>query len=271
MSLRHAERELSRMGIKGIARAISGLRQELLDKHGISDVPLPEGKGEKEKVESYPPDPLDLLRRAAQELNRNPFSPEKVTNFQKAFWQVPRGEEGLTFDIAPCSATEERLKKPFADIKGIELSPFTIGIPEELKGKEGLITLGKMFPELENYSVREGTPIEDEFDRTGYIRVEGVIDSPNLDTNEDQLRKHFELQGTRGQRLITYAIFSRQMEVLDGNYLDQGSTWSRLLGSRIDGRVVYAYCYPYGYLYVFRGLYPQNRHPDWGGRSEEVL
>ncbi len=227
--------------------------------------------GDKELDKGQIDSPVAPLRQAAQELNRNFFNPEAVTNFQQAFWQVPRGGEGFTFDIPPLSATSEQLKKPFIDIEGRELLPLTIYIPEELRGKEGLIKLGKMFPELGSYSVKEGTPIEDVYHRTGYIRVEGVIDSPNPNTNEDQLRKHFNSQGVLGQRLITYIIASRQMKIIKGQYPDQGTTWSRLLGSRGDGRAVCAHCLPGGRVHVDRGLGPRDRGASLGARSEEVL
>lgn len=274
MSLRHVEKDFNRRGLKGLAKAIAGIRQDFSDRTGEKDISFPESMKKPQRaseIESQTPDPLDLLRQTVQELNRNSFSPEAVTNFQQAFWQIPRGEEGFTFDMTPCTATKEQLRKPIVDVKGRKLLPLTIGIPEELKGKEGLIRLGKMFPELGNYSVKEGTPIQDEFDKTGYIRVEGVVDAPNLDTNEDQLREHFDSQGVRGQRLITYVIASRQMKVLKDKYPDQGPTWSRLIGSRCGGGVVHAFCFPDGRLGVFRYLFPRNHCPVWGGRSEEVL
>lgn len=216
--------------------------------------------------------PVTRLRQAVHELSKNPFNPEAVTNFQQAFWQVPRGEEGLTFDIAPCTVTKEQLEKPFIDIKGKELPPLTIGIPEELRGKEGLIKLGKMFPESKSsYSVQGNTPIKDEFGKAGYIRLEGVVDAPNLDTTEDQLREHYKSQGVRGQRLRTYIIASRQMKILKDKYFDQGATWSRLLGSRDGGVIVSAGCGSHGRLSVYRDLAPLRHDLDCGGRSEEVL
>src|SRR3989344_2880534 len=207
------------------------------------------------------------LMKSAEKLNRNPFNPEAITNFQQAFWQVPRGAEGFTFDIGVCNASSEKLAQPIIDVEGREISPFTVGIPAELKGKTGLIALGKMFPEINSYSVAENTPIEDESDHTGYLKVEG-IDTPNLNTDDNQARAHFASQGIFGQRLITYLILSRQMKIIKGQYPDQGSMWSRLLGSRRGGGVVDANCLPVGGVSVSRSLSPQVRHAYLGARSE---
>lgn len=49
MSLRHAEREFNKMGLKGLARAISGIRQELKDRKNIEDIALPV-----QKIETLP-------------------------------------------------------------------------------------------------------------------------------------------------------------------------------------------------------------------------
>ncbi len=215
------------------------------------------------------------LELRAEEFRKDPFNPEAVTLFQQAFWQVPRGEEGFTFDIPLCDATEEQLLKPFVDINdGTKLSPHTLYVPDELRGKEGLIMLDKMFPELTSHNVSEETEIEDEFDQTGYIQVERVLDSPNLNTTEDQLREYFDSQGVRGQRLITYIIASKQMEVLKGQGFDrfsQTSRRSRLLGSRRENKAVDARFLPLGHLVVGRYL---DRHASsyrLGGRSERAL
>ncbi len=274
MSLRHVEKDLNSRGLKGLAKAVAGIRQDFSDRTGEKDIPFPEPMKKSQRaseVESQTPNPLDLLRQAAQELNKNPFNPEAVTNFQQAFWQVPRGKEGLTFDIGVCNATEEKLAKPIINVEGKKIPPFTFGVPSELKGKKGLIMLGRMFPEINSYSVAEDTPIEDESEYTGYLKVEGVIDSPNLNTDEEQVRQHFASQGISGQRLITYLIVSRQMKIIKGQYPDQGSTWSRLFGSRRGGRAVYARCHPGGCVVVFRFLFPQDRLAHLGARSEEVL
>lgn len=244
----------------------------------FGEIPLPasdkkiaqkDGAGEalKRKIERS----TVRMIQSAEELLATPFNPETVTKFQQAFWQVPRGEEGIVFDVGVCNVTEEKLAKPIIDVEGIEILPFTVGIPAELKGKKGLIMLGKMFPEISSYSVAGDTPIEDESDKTGYIKVEGVIDAPNLNTDEYSVRQHFASQGISGQRLITYLIVTRQMKVLEGQYPDKGSTWSRLLGSRDGGGVVSAYCVPSGRVYVGRGLHPQDRRARLGARSEEVL
>lgn len=210
------------------------------------------------------------MDQKAIELLANPFSPEAVTAFNKAFWSVPRGKEGFTFEIGKVNATEERFRKPIKDVKGNEIIPFTLGIPQELKGRQGLIKLGLMFPEIGSYSVAQDTSIKDESDKTGYVKIEGVLDAPNLDTDEKQAKKHFENQGISGQRLLTYLIFSRQMKILQGQYPDI-NTWSRLPGSSDDGRVVDAYCLSYGHVDVSRDLAPSDRRPLLGFRSEEVL
>lgn len=71
-------------------------------------------------------------------------------------------------------------------------------------------------------------------------------------------------------RLSAYILASQASKVLTGHYLDEGSTWSRLLGSHDEGHVVRASFYSDGDLHVVWALDPEFRYPSIGGRSEGV-
>lgn len=56
-----------------------------------------------------------------------------------------------------------------------------------------------------------------------------------------------------------------------GKYFDQEMTWSWLLGSRVDGRVVFAYFNPDGSLHAdWRWVDPKVPSQNGGWRFEEV-
>ena len=130
--------------------------------------------------------------------------------------------------------------------------------------------LGKVYPKMNSYSVKEDSPIKDKEAKSGWVDVEMDIDSPNTDTKEDDLEKLFKYQGRKGMRLSTYIWTGQASKVLTGEYFDQGSTYSRLLSSSSGGYVVDAYFSPDGRLGVRWYLSPAVHHPLLGGRSEGV-
>ena len=88
------------------------------------------------------------------------------------------------------------------------------------------------------------------YDQKGYLYTEAKTDAPYLGTTEEQLERHLTRTGRRGLTLNAYIIGSQTNKMLNGTYFDQGSTWSRVLGSRDGDRVVDAYFGPDGYLGV---------------------
>jgi len=211
----------------------------------------------------------DDLTQAIAELKSNPFSPEGFTNYWRAKFQ---GERDIT--VPDCNWTEKEIRKPMVDIRGKEGPSMMVYVSKQLIGKEGLIRLGKMYPQMADSSVRENTLITDTHRTTGWIKVEATIDNaPNGNTRQKDLEDLAKRQGYLGQRVGTYILVSQASKDLTEHYLDELDEvyiWSRLLGSRRGGRVVNAYFYSDGRLIVGRALTSRSRHPALGGRFEEV-
>lgn len=132
--------------------------------------------------------------------------------------------------------------------------------------------LGRVFPAMGSWSVKEESAIEDVVDQApAWMDVEASIDAPNLGTTQKQLESIFEAAGKRGQKLSTYIMGSQASKVLIGRYFDQsGLAWSRLPGSEGEDRVVAASFRPGGSLNVYSDLDPRGANPSLGGRSEGV-
>lgn len=119
-----------------------------------------------------------------------------------------------------------------------------------------------------SYSVDEGNPVTNEADQWGWRYVEASRVAPYRRTNEAGLREQLNQRGRVGQTLNEYVVAAQMSKSLTGHYLDE-DTWSRLFGSRGDGRVVAADFDADGYLYVYPNWDPQERDGDLGGRSSE--
>ncbi len=204
--------------------------------------------------------PYEKLEVVAKEYLENPFKPEAVTNFWQAFWQVPRGEfanDTETFEVPDCNWTKEELQEPMFDVDGSPVPSLMACIPEELRGREGLIKLGKMFsvmPIMGNPSrvPDANTTINNDStsDKTGYVKVEAGLTA--LDTKgktDDEIRAIFASHGAQGQRLATFIIASQASRVLNGSLFDQARSGpgqqvkseTKLLGSvNADGSPVRA-------------------------------
>lgn len=190
--------------------------------------------------------------------------------FQTQLWRDMFTDDS-SIVVPECDLAEEEMKKPMVDVKGNPIIPMMVYMSEVFKGKEGLILLGKRYPNLQNSSVQEGTIITDEYDNTGWIKVEATLDAPNLNTTEKDLLDHAKKNGFGGQREGTYILAGQALYVLTGECPDT-QTISRLPGSRHEGRMINAYRHSDGRLYVywFWRLRPQHHAPSVGGRFEKV-
>ncbi len=92
-----------------------------------------------------------------------------------------------------------------------------------------------MSPKMQSWSVSQGTSVINGDNKGGSIDIEMDIDSPNRNTNEKQTVDMLKKEGRKGQRLATFIIGSRFSKLLTDHYLDEGSTLSRLPGSRSEG------------------------------------
>lgn len=211
----------------------------------------------------------DHLTQAIAELKRNPFSPELITNY----WRVKlQGESDIA--VSDCNWTEKEIQKPMVDIRGNEVSAVMFYFPKPLAGKEGLIRLRKMYPEVGGYYfLQEGTPITDIHDVTGWIRGYATLDSVNRNTTQKNMKDFAKKQGYLGGRLGTYILASQMMKDLTGHYLNERKGQSRLLGSRNEGRGVSgvsAWFVSNGHVAVGGKLGQRDYSPQLGGWFEEV-
>ena len=208
----------------------------------------------------------DLLTQAIERYKGEPFNPELVTNYWRAKLQADGVKVGIDIVVPDCDWTEEEIRRPMVDIKGNAIG----GMMVPVLGEITLPLLGKMYPKIAGYSVREDTPIKDTHKTSGYVKVEATIDAPNRNTRPKELEDFAKKQGYLGQREITYILASQASKNLIDQYFDQGETWSRLLGSRSGGYPPDARFNPDGDLVVGWHLGPQDPHLHLGARFEEV-
>lgn len=254
---------IERSIVEALHKAQEGSNQELQTKalkavfdavkaNGFCDIPL-----------QTPENPVEI----------NPFSPEAVTNFWRTKLQVDGKRIGLGIKVPDCNWTEEEIRKPMVDNKGKEVSSMMVYVPEQLTGEKGLKRLGKMYPGMDSWAVKEGTIVQDSSDvnkKSGWVKVEATVDAPNLDTTQEGLENHAREKKYSPQRLNTYILASQASRDLTGHYLDEKSTYSRLPGSRCGGGVVRARFGSDGGLHVNWILGPRNHGANLGGRFEEV-
>ena len=219
-----------------------------------------------------------MVREEIGELKKA-ITPETVTKYWQARLGFDGKRAGLKIAVPEFLLTQEELTKPMKSIRGREIAGRMIYFPEELKGKAGLIRLGKMYPWLigerseGSYTLEEDTPVTNVHDDTfGYIRVEATSIAPNRNTTEEELRIFAKGEGYNLQREGVYVLNSLMTYDLTGKFLDEGGrTWSRLGGSRGGGGTIAACSYSDGHLRVLLSIDP-NETKDWlGGRFEEPL
>lgn len=212
----------------------------------------------------------ELLLDLVPEYRKHRYSPEVLTRFNRAFYEVYGRQIGLEISVPDLQATEREIKKQMPTVEGKRVKTLALYYPPELQGKEGLIRLGRMF-KLENWSVKEDTPIVSTKTPATWLGVEGTIDAPNKNTCEDDLAKHAQKHGLLGQDLNLYILGSRFITFLEDCYFDQGMTWSRVAASRNESSMVYASCGPGGRVHVYSNLLPDSRNPYLGARFARVL
>ena len=204
---------------------------------------------------------LGLLEQAVREFKEKPHTPETVTKYWRTLWSVWGEKAGLSLTVPPCDRTVEEIKQ--LEKEGRKL----VYVPEKLASQESRHLLGNIFPDMQSHSVREGNPVTNESSQGGWFDIEASLDSPNLNTTEKDLRNKFKREGRDGQRLNTHIVGSQDAKLQTGHYFDE-NTWSRLLGSRVDGHVADARFHVDGGLHVYWRLGPQSHDSHRGGRSE---
>ena len=241
---------------KAYAKILAGV----LEARG-KDVPFAKLNQSTPNTQKYKnPEPIQdsALVERIREYKAEPTNPVLVTNLWEEFIRTKiTGHEISVPSLPVCDRSREELEALKVVGRGMIYNP---GLSYPI--------LGRIFPKMQSYSVKEDSPIKDEFERVGWVDIEMTVDSPNLNTTEPKLQEVLIAQGKDGQRLSTYIWGSQMSRELTGRYFDQGSTWSRLLGSRGEGRVIDADFRKGGYLDVDWHLRASYHIPFLGGRSE---
>lgn len=267
MAMQYIEGELRRRGQNDLADLIVKARRGIKERRGIDDFPFPKENGETEKLEG------DILTQAIEEYKRGPLTPELVTKYWREKFRIDGAKAGVNIEVPDCDWTTEEIQKPMVDVRGNPVPAMMIYKPEQIKRVEGLILLGKMYPEMEisprlsNYT----SLIEEFYDNTGWIKVETSVNAPNLGVTQRELEVFAEKQSYLEQRLSTYIIASQASKDLRGQYFDSHGTESRLIGSYTKDYDITAKCHGYsGCLNVSPLGAPNMSFRDLGGRFEQM-
>lgn len=193
-------------------------------------------------------------------------TPERVTTTYQNIWRIRAKEIGMDIPVPEFPGSREDLQEHLA---AGDMPFFNPGI--------SIYLLGRMFPKMGDYAVKEGGLVTNEVDHSGWRYTESSTDAPYLNTTEEALRKEIEKKARKDQRiregltLSEYISASQGHKILTDKYFDQGGdpTSSRLLASRCNGYVVHARFYPAGGLWFGWILSPGARSSYVGGRSSE--
>lgn len=115
------------------------------------------------------------------------------------------------------------------------------------------ILLKGMFPNDE----RGEKSFTDKRITTGWFDFEISREAPNSKKTADEMREFLARQGRAGMTVLEYKIASHYSKVLNSHYLDQKTSWTRLLGSNFGAQGVHAYTAAIG-AHVIQ----QDRSPD---------
>ncbi|MBU0998421.1 hypothetical protein KJ570_02755 [Patescibacteria group bacterium] len=201
------------------------------------------------------------LEEATSEYKNKPTNSELLTQFMRSFWQEAgqRIEKNIIVDKFPLTAKEILEKRG----KGY----MAIFVPEGVNR----VDLGKMFSKMKSCAVQKENSVEEAINNSGWLWVEVSVDAPNRNTTQRELKEKFKKERKQGQSLITYIIGGQISKLLTGEYFDEGSTWSRLLGSCHRGGVFCAAFRPDDGLNVSSHWNPGYFNESMGGRSEKVI
>lgn len=190
-------------------------------------------------------------------------TPESVTVNWQTRWTAWGEKIGLNITVPEFPDTLEGLTE------ALKRGDKPIYVPQELSSQAQRHLLDKIWPKMQSHSTKEGNTVTNEVNHVGWRYTEYVTDAPHTNTTEKQLRDTFERTGREGLTVSEYIIAAQDAKSLEGSYLDQGSTWSRLLGSRREGGVVSADFSPGGALRVGWDLRSGFHHSYVGGRSSQ--
>lgn len=255
----------------------SGVRKmnefaELLRKAGELPERFPEAQASQapRQVESAPRiEVKPPLAQAIEDYRAKPHTPELITGFQKVLWAQISEISGIDMVVPVVAETQRDIEAKENKGKGI------IFVPETFAGQAQRPLIAAAFKLIDNeyvpnnWSMQADNPVKNDIVHAGYRFVDMQIEAPNLKTNEKQARdltgRGKPEEGAEGMNLSEYALAGFYSKLLTGRYLDE-PTWSRLLSSSDDGRVVDASFYPRGSFYVSSALEPGHRNVGLGAR-----
>ena len=195
------------------------------------------------------------------ENKNNLVSPESLTQFMRSFWAEAGRRIGKDYVVSEFPLKSEEIEERTKN------GQMAIFVPAEVSR----VDLGRVFPKMESWAVAEGNSVVDRISNSGWLWIESSIDTPNRNTTEKQLEDIFKKVKKQGQSLRTYIIGGQISKLLTDKYFDEGSNWSRLLGSCVRNRVLCPDFRSDGRLDVHSILRSWLSIWNLGGRSEEVI
>jgi len=94
---------------------------------------------------------LKVIGKLKEEERINAVTPETVTEFWRTRLEIDGARAGLRIKVPDCNWTQEEIGKPMlrrGSKEPIAIAGRMLYLPKELTGREGLIRLGKMYPQL---------------------------------------------------------------------------------------------------------------------------
>lgn len=213
------------------------------------------------------------LEMAKVAYKAKPYNTELLTEFNQAFWlsrQQKMGVSRADLVVADCPYREADIRRFMNNDSGLFVPQIVSTAPE------GLILLGKGFPQMGNLAFQEGTSVSNIdkngnlVDIHGWMKTEKAVDAPYTRTNQSQAEKIVGEKHRIGDTLNVYAVAGQQSKELTGQYLDEVRTWIRTLSSRHGGRVLGASFRSIGCCDVDWRLKPGRVDVLLGVRSVEV-
>lgn len=187
-------------------------------------------------------------------------SPEALSRYWQEFWQT--GEEvQRDFDVSSLRLGQDGISAIYGTGGKI------VYVPKEA---EDLELLNELFPRMQIAKVLARFSFVDVSRSSGYLRIEDSISAPNLNTKEGELRKIIKSQGAEGMSLQTYIVAAWDSVLRTGHELDWVNTWTRLTGTEVSGRPVFATLRSF-HLLVDSHLGAHHNMYFLGGRSQRRI
>lgn len=195
-----------------------------------------------------------------QATEQNVLTPEMVNIFWQTAWRVWGEKIG------------EKIVIPELDISKLKLRLLeSTAVPPYFIPNISVVHLETIFPHFRNNILLGPSSL---VKNKGWRSGEASLIAPHLNDPEQTLRKNFQERGRDGMDIREYIILSQFTRLTRGYFLDQGNTWSRLLGSMKDQHAVIVKMNPNGTFSTdanFSLRYPGDNDPHIGGRSSVAI